>query len=60
MDYVEGLFGIDTFNKIGVISIANTYLKYAWDMYMVHFQKKPRYECPLTIPKRKWRALIDD
>ena len=53
MDYLEGMFRVDAFNKSGVTSIVDTYLKYAWDMYMVHLQKNHRYECPPMIPRRE-------
>jgi hypothetical protein len=33
MDYLEGLFGVDTFNKKEVTSAAGEYLKYTWDVY---------------------------
>lgn len=60
MDYLEGLSGVDTFNKSGVASAAGTNLKYAQDMYKVHLQKKPRNEHPPMIPKRECKALIED
>lgn len=43
MDYLEGLFGADTFNKSEVTFAIGTYLKYAWDMYRVHLQNNLRY-----------------
>jgi hypothetical protein len=33
MDYLEGLFGVDTFNKKVVTSAAGEYLKYTQDVY---------------------------
>jgi hypothetical protein len=33
MDYLEGLFGVDTFNKKEVTSATGEYLKYMWDVY---------------------------
>jgi hypothetical protein len=33
MDYLEGLFGVDTFNKKAVTSAADRYLKYMRDVY---------------------------
>jgi hypothetical protein len=33
MDYLEGLFGVDTFNKKAVTSAAGEYLKYMQDVY---------------------------
>jgi hypothetical protein len=33
MDYLEGLFGVDTFNTKSVTSAAGEYLKYAQDVY---------------------------
>ena len=33
MDYLEGLFGVDTFNKKVVTFAVGEYLKYMWDVY---------------------------
>jgi hypothetical protein len=33
MDYLEGLFGVDTFNIKAVTSTVSEYLKYTWDVY---------------------------
>jgi hypothetical protein len=44
-DHLVSQFG-DSFNKIGVTSLAGTYLKYGRDQYRVHLQTKPRYENP--------------
>jgi hypothetical protein len=33
MDYLEGLFGVDTFNTKAVTSAVGEYLKYTWDVY---------------------------
>ena len=60
MDYLECLFGVDTFNKSGVTSAASTYLKYVWNMYKVDLKKNPRYENPPMILEREWKALIED
>lgn len=60
MDYLEGLFREDTFNKSGFTFVTSTYLKYAQDMYRVHLQKNPRYEHLPMIPEREWKALIKD
>lgn len=57
--HLEGVFGENTFNKSGVISVVGTYFKYAQEMYRVHLQKTPRYEHPPMIPEREWKALID-
>ena len=58
MDYLEGLFGVDTFNKKAVTSVAGEYLKYMWDVYRRRLACKPRYECPPSIPEREWKAMI--
>jgi hypothetical protein len=60
MDYLEGLFGVDTFNTKAVTSVAGEYLKYTWDVYRQSLAKNPRYENPPSIPKREWKAIIDD
>jgi hypothetical protein len=33
MDYIEGLFRVDMFNKKMVTSATGEYLKYTWDVY---------------------------
>ena len=41
MDYLEGMFWVDTFNRNRVTLIASTYLKYVRDIYRVQLQKNP-------------------
>jgi hypothetical protein len=60
MDHLEGLFGVDTFNKKVVTSAAGEYLKYTRDVYRRILERNPRYECPPLIPKREWEPIIDD
>ena len=60
MDYLEGLFGVETFNKKEVTSATGEYLKYMWDFYRQILVGNPRYERPPSIPKREWKAIIDD
>ena len=59
IDHLVGLFG-DSFNKIGVTSLADTYLKYVRGQYRVHLKKNPRYEHPPMIPKVEWKNLLED
>jgi hypothetical protein len=59
MDYLEGLFGVDTFNKKAVTSVACEYLKYTWDVYRRILAGNPSYEHPPSIPEREWKAIID-
>jgi len=60
MDYLEGLFGVDTFNTKAVTSVVSEYLKYTRDVYRQSLAKNPRYERPPSITKREWKAIIDD
>jgi len=60
MDYLEGLFGVDMFNKNVVTSIVGEYLKYTLDVYRRSLAGNPRYEHPPSIPEREWKAIIDD
>ena len=60
MDYVEILFGVDTFNKTLAIAATGQYLKYTRETYRKHLKQNDRYECPLMIPEREWKALIED
>ena len=45
MDYMVSLFG-ETFNKSGVTTLTDTYLKYVRDQYRVQLQINTRYEHP--------------
>jgi hypothetical protein len=60
MDYLEGLFGVDTFNTKAVTSATGEYLKYTQDVYRQSLARNPRYERPPSIPEREWKAIIDD
>jgi hypothetical protein len=60
VDYLEGLFGVETFNTKEVTSAAGEYLKYTQDVYRGRLAKNPRYERPPSIPEREWKAIIDD
>ena len=60
MDYLEGLFGVDTFNTKVVTSALGKYLKYTRDVYRWSLASNPRYEHPPSIPEREWKAIIDD
>ena len=60
MDYLEGLFGVETFNKKAVTSAVAEYLKYTWYVYRRSLAENPRYEHPPSIPKSEWKVIIDD
>jgi hypothetical protein len=60
MDYLEGLFGVDTFNKETVTFAMGEYLKYTQDVYRRSLVGNPRYGHPPSIPEREWKAIIDD
>jgi hypothetical protein len=59
IDHLVDLFG-ESFNKIGVTSLDNTYLKYVTDQYRVHLQINTRYECPSMISESEWKNLLED
>ena len=60
MDYLEMRFDVDTFNKTLAIVVAGQYLKYTRETYRNHLKQNDRYEHPLMIPEREWKALIED
>ena len=60
IDYLEALFGVDTFDKTAVARVASKYLKYTRDTYRTQLQFNPRYERPLSVSESEWRALIHD
>ena len=60
MDYLESLFGVDTFNKTLAMAAARQYLKYMRETYRRHLKQNDRYEHPLMIPEREWKVLIEN
>jgi hypothetical protein len=60
MDYLESLFSVDTFNKTLATVAAGQYLKYMGETYGKKLKQNDRYKCPLMIPKREWKAIIED
>jgi hypothetical protein len=60
MDYLEGFFGVDMFNKKAVTSATGQYLKYTRDVYRRILLGNPRYDRPHSIPEREWKVIIDD
>ena len=60
LDYLEILFGVGTFDRTMVARAVGKYLKYTQDTYRMHLKIKSRYEHPLTVLEREWRALIDE
>ena len=60
MDYLEGLFRVDTVNKTIVSSAVGQHIKYTHGNYRVHLENNPLYEHPLMILEREWKALIED
>ena len=54
------MFDKDTFDTSKVLKKAGQHLKIVRDQYRVHLEKNPRYECPLMIPSRDWKALVED
>ena len=60
MDYLEGLFRVDMFNKKVVTFVVGEYLKYTRDGYRRSLEGNPRYENPPSILEREWKAIIVD
>jgi hypothetical protein len=58
LNHLVDLFG-DVFNQSKILSMVSNYLKYVRDTYRVNLEDNPKYECPLIIPKREWRDLIE-
>jgi hypothetical protein len=58
MDYLESLFGVDTFNKTLATAAAGQYLKYTRETYRKHLKQNDRYEHPLMIPEREWCSKV--
>ena len=55
-----GLFGKDTFDTMKFLKKVGKHMKIVRDQYRVHLEKNPRYELPLMIPSREWKALVED
>jgi hypothetical protein len=60
LDYLEGLFGVETFNKKEVIIATGEYLKYTRDVCTRNLKVNLRYELPPSILDREWKVLIGD
>jgi hypothetical protein len=60
MDYIENLFGVDTFNKTLAMAATRQYLKYMRETYRRHLKQNDKYKHPLMILEREWKALIED
>jgi hypothetical protein len=43
-----------------VIGTVGQYLKYTQETYRKHLKQNDRYEHPLMIPEREWKALNED
>ena len=59
MNHMVNLFG-DTFNKKGVTAAVGLNLKCGRAYYRDNLQINPKYEHPLMVPKKEWKALMDD
>jgi DNA mismatch repair ATPase MutS len=55
MDYIENLFGIDTFNKTLAMAAAGKYLKYMRETYRRHLKQNDKYKL-LSLKFRPHRA----
>ena len=55
-----GMFGNDTFDTTKVLKKVGQHMKIVRDQYRVHLERNPRYECPLMIPSKEWKALVED
>jgi hypothetical protein len=53
------LFG-NTFNKKVVTKLADENLKYTRDQYRDKLQIDLKHERPPMVPKKEWKALIED
>ena len=58
MNDMFNLFG-DTFNRKGATATASLDLKYVRKNYRDNLKINPKYECPLVVPKKDWKALMD-
>ena len=59
-NHLVSLFGKYTFDTSKVLQKAGKHIKIVRDQYMVHLEKKPRYERPSMIPSMEWKALVED
>ena len=59
MNHMVNLFG-GTFNKKGVTAIAGLNLKYVREDYRENLHINPEYEHHPMVPKKEWKALMDD
>ena len=59
MNHMVKLFG-DTFNRNCVLATVGLNLKYVREDYRDNFQINTKYECPPMVPKKEWKARMDD
>ena len=59
MKHMVNLFG-DAFNNKGVTAVAGLNLKYVRADYRDNLQINTKYECPLIVPQKDWKELMDD
>ena len=59
MNHMVSLFG-DTFNRKGVTAAIGLNLKYVRENYRENLQINTKYERPLMVPQKEWKALMDD
>ena len=55
-----GMFGNETFDTTKVLKKIGKCMNIVQNQYRVHLERNPRYECPLMIPSREWKALMED
>ena len=58
MNHMVNFFG-DTFNRKGVTMAAGLNLKYSREDHRENLKINPKYECPLVVPKKDWKVLMD-
>ena len=54
------MFDNETFNRATVLKKVGQHMNIVSDQYRVHLEMNPRYERPLMIPAREWKALVED
>ena len=58
-NWLVSMFGNKIFNRVAVLKKVGQYMNIIWDVYRVHLERNPRYECPLMIPSRDWKSLVE-
>ena len=54
------MFHNETFDQAAVLKNHGQHINIVQDLYRVHLERIPRYDCPPMIPTREKKSLVED